>query len=434
MSEGSEPAKKPIGEEGEDFVEWVCHAPFGKDFLFRGQKYRDGSNNEIELCDLLLLLDDTAVLMEVKTADREKRPNRTDEEWSDWANARLKKALSQIERGVKAIRGGLVKTIENERQGEVPIDATKIKQFYGIAIVDHPQLDKFGKGPIIDVGDIPVCVLTTTHAELTDLLTELSTPGDLIDYLEAREAFFQKNMLMGNTELDLLAFYKGDPDEFRRHIAEKDIIMVGDGCWEEFSKLDIRQRRDEMNEPSKLVDKIINILHEAQHAKLPHIDERNAALLNTIDPQKAYIVFANELAKIRRVVRRVVGEKLIDKSNRCVQQKLDRWFAIRNVTSSGPSFVFMVSVSSREDRLKMLDMVTKAAVLKYNWNRVVGIATEPVIGGFGFSVDAMTIAVSPAELRKQIPPKMLKDLLQLFGDSYPSHVTEFGGPKPPNDV
>lgn len=88
MSDGSEPAKKPIGEEGEDFVEWACHAPFGKDFLFRGQKYMD-TKGEIELCDLLLLLDDTAVLMEVKTADREKWPDRTNEEWADWANTQI---------------------------------------------------------------------------------------------------------------------------------------------------------------------------------------------------------------------------------------------------------------------------------------------------------------------------------------------------------
>lgn len=434
MSEGSEPAKKPIGEEGEDFVEWACHAPFGKDFLFRGQKYRDGSNNEIELCDLLLLLDDTAVLMEVKTADREKRPNRTDEEWSDWANARLKKALSQIDRGVKAIRDGLVKTIENERQGQVPVDAAKIKHFYGIAIVDHPQLDKFGKGPTIDAGGVPVSVLTTTHAELTDLLTELSTPGDLIDYLQAREAFFKKNMLMGITELDLLAVYKGDPDEFRRNVADHDDMIIGKGCWEEFSKLEARQRRDEMDHPSLLVDAIIDILHEGRHATLPHVEERRARVEQPVDPREAYAKIAAELAKIRRIDRRLIGEGLIEKSKKCIEQKRDRWFANSPMTREGATVVFMVSTSSREERLQSLEMATMGALLKCNVNRVVGIVTEPVMGGLGFSVDAVMIAGEPDDFRKRMSPDLLNHLLKKFGEPRKPDVTEFGGPKPPKDA
>lgn len=378
MSDTNGPSKPPVGTLGEDFVEWACHAPFGKDFLFRGQKYRGAGNNEIEICDLLLLLDDTAVLIEVKTADREKRPNRTDEDWSGWANARLKKALSQIERGVNAIRSGLVKAVENERQGHVPVDAVRIKHFYGIAIVDHPQLDKIGKGPTIDIGGVPVSVLTTTHAELLDLLTELSTPGDLIEYLQAREAFFEKNMLMGITELDLLAVYKGDPDQFRRNVADPDDFIIGEGCWEGFSKMEARKRRDEMDQPSLLVDAIIDILHEARYAKLPHIEERRARLEQPVDPRDAYAKIATELAKIRRIDRRIIGEGLIEKSQKCIQQKRDRWFASSPMTREAATNVFMVSTCSRAERMKSLQMLAMGALLKFNVNRVVGIAIEPV--------------------------------------------------------
>lgn len=431
MSDTIGPSKPPVGTLGEDFVEWACHAPFGKDFLFRGQTYRDASNHEIELCDLLLLLDDTAVLMEVKTADREKRPNRTDEEWSDWANARLKKALSQIERGVNAIRSGLVKTVENERQGQVPVDAARIKHFYSIAIVDHPQLDKVGKGPTIDIGDVSVSVLTTTHAELSDLLTELSTPGDLIEYLRAREAFFEKNMLMGITELDLLAVYKGDPDQFRRNVADHDDFIIGEGCWEEFSKLEARKRRDEMDKPSLLVDAIIDILHEARHAQLPHIEERRARLEQPVDPRGAYAKIAAELAKIRRIDRRLIGEGLIEKSQKCIEQKRDRWFANSPMTRDAATIVFMVSTSSREERMKLLQMLAMGAMLKFNVNRVVGIAIEPVMGGRGSSVDAFMIAGDPEEYLKAMSPEMREHLLKQFGTPRKPDVTEFGGPAGP---
>lgn len=430
MSDPTSTPEKGAGELGEDFVEWACNSPFGKDFLFRGQKYREGPN-EIELCDLLLLFDDTAVLMEVKTADREKRPNRTDEEWADWANARLNKALSQIERGVKALGSGQVKQIENERRGRVRIDPSSITRYYGMAIVDHPTLDKVGRGPIVDAGGIPVSVLTTTHSELIDLFTELSTPGDLIDYLQAREEFFAKHTMMAITELDLLAFYKSDPDEFRKLVADKDMIMIGEGYWEEFAKLEARKKRAEMDKPSILVDAIIDKLHEGRHAKLPHVEERRARAGQETDPAEAYATIATELAKIRRIDRRLIGERLVEKSQRCIEQKRDRWFANSPMTRDGATVVFMVSTSSREDRMKMVQMLAMGAMLKCNVDRVVGIATEPVMGGLGFSVDVFMIAGDPEEYRQKMSPEMLEHLLKQFGTPQKPDVTEFGGPTGP---
>lgn len=424
MTAPSEP-KKPIGELGEDFVEWACQSPLGRDFLFRGQKYRDGAN-EIELCDLLVLLDDTVILMEVKTADREKRPNRTEQEWADWANARLKKALSQLERGVKAIRGGLVRTVENDRQGETPVDPSQIKHFYGITVVDHPELDVFGCGPVIDGGDgLPVSVLTTTHTELRHLLAELSTPADLIDYMQAREAFFAKNSLMGITELDLLATYKQDPDEFVAHMGNYDVFIIDNGCWDTFAALDARKRRDEADRPSRLVDAIIDKLHEARHAELPHIQRRYAEIGLPPDSDAAYRSSVGVLARIRRIDRRMIGLKLLEKSAKCVEQGRDRWFATAPMSREGATCVFVVSTADREDRVKTLQMAVIGASLKMNAGRVLGLATEPVAPGFGFSVDAFMIDLDPGELRTKLPPEAVLELEALFGVPQVPEGSEF---------
>ena len=79
----------------------------------------------------------------------------------------------------------------------------------------------------------------------------------------------------------------------------------------------------------------------------------------------------------------------------------------------------------------MLQMLAIGAMLKYNVNRVVGIATEPVMGGLGFSVDALMIAGDPEEYRKKISPEMLEHLLKQFGTPRKPDVTEFGGPNGP---
>lgn len=424
----ADPAKKPVksvGEVGEDFVEWLCQAPLGRDFLFRGQKY-PGSNGEIELCDLLVLLDDTAILIEVKTADREKRPDRTDAEWAKYANSRMEKALSQIERGVNAIRSGQVKEIENDRQGRVPIDPAKIRHVYGIAVVDHPTLEKWGGGPILECDGGDVSVLTTTHIELQALLSELSTVGDLVDYLQAREQFFEKNQLMGVTELDLLATYKLDPERFREWVATHDVVLIGEGCWEGFEELEVREQRATADRPSLIVDILIDKLHESAHASLPHINDRIAQLVDPMEPTAAYVAVANELARIRRLERRLIGEKLIKKSQKCVNQKRDRWFISGSERHEHAVCVFLVSLDGREERLQMLEMVTIAGMLKLGERRVLGIATEPVQGGYGFSIDAFMICADPKEVEAKLPQEMRDYLDSQFGPPQKSIATEFG--------
>jgi hypothetical protein len=79
--------------------------------------------------------------MEVKTADTSNKAGWTEEQWADWANRRTHKALSQIERGATALTSGLVKEVENDRQGRVAIEPGHIRNLYGVVIVDHPALD-----------------------------------------------------------------------------------------------------------------------------------------------------------------------------------------------------------------------------------------------------------------------------------------------------
>lgn len=429
METVSEPSRQPepdVGDLGEDFVEWVCEKPLGKDFLFRGQMYRDGRQS-IELSDLFVLVGDTAILIEVKTADRIKRPNRTEDRWVKYAKNRLKQASEQIERGAKALRGGLVKTVTNERQGTVIIDPEHIKHIYGIAVVDHPTLDKWGRGPVVDAGGIPVSILTTTHTEVSELFTELSTVGDLVDYIRAREGFLAKHMMTGISELDLLAFYKVNPKKFRRIIDEHSTVLIDDDNWKEYAKLDERKRRAETDRPSFLVDKIIDILHEARHAKLPHIERRREKIGVRTDATSSYATIATELALIRRLDRRVIGESLFEKSRKCTEQGRDRWFANSPMMRDGATCVFLISTSKREERMTSLEEAVMGAVLACNARWVIGIATEPVTGGYGFSVDAFMFVGDPEDLRRQMPTELRDYLHGKFGPPHKPDVTEFGG-------
>jgi hypothetical protein len=426
MTKSSNSHKRPIGDIGEDFVEQICEMPFGKDFLFRGQQYRT-THGDVELCDLLLLFDDTAVLMEVKTARRDKKKGWTDEQWSDWANKRLTKALDQMKRGCTALLAGEVKQVENQRQGVVLVDPSRLKHVFGIVVVDHPTLDKYGKGPSLSVEGRTINVLTTTHEELQHLLIELSTVGDFVDYMQAREVFFTKNMMMGITELDLLAVYKGDPKEFKRKVAKNDFTMTSNGTWEVFSKREARDKRVELDKYSYVIDAMLDILHESQNAMLPHIEERRNKLVQNDGSGMDYVTIASELARFRRLGRRSIGNTILEKSRSCVEQNTDRWFAIPPNDNETTAFVFLVSINDRAKRMESLELVTWGGKLKMQARRVIGIATEPITGGYGFSVDAILVDQDPEHDRQNIPLELQQELQAQFGTPRQIVETEFGG-------
>ncbi|MCH7793294.1 MAG: hypothetical protein IID31_13565 [Planctomycetes bacterium] len=123
----------------------------------------------------------------------------------------------------------------------------------------------------------------------------------------------------------------------------------------------------------------------------------------------------------------MIGQKLIEKSQKCVEQKRDRWFGSMPDKVSGASFVFLVSTADREQRMRSLECATLGGKLAMKAQRVIGIATEPVTGGHGFSVDALMVDRDPTIDRETIPQEMQDELLKQFGAPRRAECTEFGG-------
>lgn len=381
---------KSIGDIGEDYIEQLCQLPIGRDFLFRGPKYLT-DKGEVELCDLLILLGDTAILIEIKTADREKRPDRTEEEWANFANRRYKKTTQQLTRGVNAIKSGDIESITNDRQGEVKINHEAIQHLYAISVVDHPTLDIWGKSPVLKVEGEHIVVLCTTHIELAHLFTELSTPTDLIEYMEARKLFFQKHTMMGISELDLLAHYKTDPNQFHDQIESADMLWLADDLWEGYSQTEQRQIRAQLDIPSYIIDDMINNLHRYAEEDSDHVAELNERLGGKQPDKESYLRVATELAKIRRIDRRLLGMKIIEKSNLCLEQNRDRYFASYSSSRDGPLLVFLISQDERKKRCVWLLPTVLSAIYHYDRSEAVGFVLPPIVPANGFVMDTVWI-------------------------------------------
>lgn len=420
--------EKKVGDIGEDYIEQLCQLPIGRDFLFRGPKYMT-DKGEVELCDLFNVLGDTAILIEIKTADREKRPDRTEEEWAEFANRRYDKTIQQLTRGVEAIKSGAIKSVSNERQGEVAIDPNAIQHIYAISVVDHPTLDLWGKSPVLDVDDEHIVVLSTTHSDLPHLFTELSTPSDLIDYLGARTKFFEKHALMGITELDLLAYYKSDPDRFFEQIEVADLIYLADDLWVGYSAHDQRKERARLDFPSFIIDDMINYLHRSDEEHMDHIEHLNTQMGGRQPDTESYVRVATELAKLRRIDRRCFGMKILEKSELCIQQNRDRYFASHSEIRDGQVFVFLISQDDRKSRCESLLITMFGAIYHYEYSSTLGFVLPPIKPGVGFEFDSAWMTLTKAELERCIDPELLQDLPS-FSAPNRINMTEFeAGPE-----
>lgn len=424
------PSGHEVGTAGEAFIEQLWQRPFGRDFLFANPKYKkDG--NEYELCDLLLLLDGTAVLVQIKTANPVTKRGWSEQQWADWGNGKIAEALGQMPERLEDLLDGKVPRVKNTRQGRVPIDPMSLDTLYGIVVVDTPPMDLWGRPPVLEVRDRSVPVLVTSHQNMIEIVTELSTPMDLIEYLGSHARFFEDNMLLGASELDLLAFYKGDPEQFNHALDSSASIVIESGIWDTFSQMEARQKRTEWDGPSFIIDAMIDKLHEARYAELEEMKTWNKERGNN-GPQKegAGIAIAS-LARMRRMDRRLAGKKIVEKSQKCLAQNRNRHFAALSPDPNGDFKVFLVSTEDRMSMVGWLEFLCVSGLLVYERSRVMGYATEPVMGELGFSIDSIVIEMSPDRIRQKFPPKMLALMREQFLPGVPSQETEFGGPEAP---
>lgn len=417
---GDERRAATIGELGEEFVAWLCRQPFAPDYLFLRPKYTRG-NLQRELCDVFILFESTAIIVQVKTPDPRAHVGWTDEQEAKWANKRVPEAVKQIGGALNTLVRGLIQEVRNKRRGAVPIHAAQLEHFYGLAVVHHPPLDRYGRPPVLSSDGQKCTVLTVTIDELSKMFEELTTIGDFIDYMRAREGFFAKNAMMGITELDLLATYKHDPEKFARDVQKYDGIMIGPGIWDDFSKKAQRAARDRANVPSRIVDAIIDLLH-TESDELEHLRELKSQHGESISIGGNYIEIANELARLRRLDRRIVGQKLIEKSTKCIEEDRDRYLTVYPSEGADSAILFLISTASRLERCKTLQGLAFAARLALGVRRVTGIVTEPVTSP-EHSIDACMVDIDLALDEGLVPDKMREDAKRFFqrspdGDEY----------------
>jgi len=312
------------------------------DWCYENPKWSDGK----ELCDLLVVFDDVAVIWQIKDLKKGRVGKYNQRE--------VEKNLRQLN-GAKRRLFELNDSIEleNPRRGKELFNPTSIKEAYLISALvgegeDYFEFVKKNKDKTIHVFD---------KEAVETILNELDTIKDFIQYLKEKEDFLSADnqiTLLGG-EKELLAYYLMNERNFKR-LGKYDGILIDEGCWEDLQKKPEYLAKKEENKISYGWDSIINRAHTCGGE---------------------YELIARELAKADRFQRRVLSKNFFEAHIRADSKKKENFYQ-RIIKVDGITYCFVfANAPSREHRKNLLSNVCFVARDFYKENKkVIGIATE----------------------------------------------------------
>lgn len=331
------------GKDAEEFVHELALKTFLTDWCYLNPDLPDGK----ELCDLLVVFDNVAIIWQIKNLKLD-------------ANGSYKQ--SEVEKNLRQLAGARrqlfdLKTtieLENPRRIKEKFDPTTINEVYLISVL-------LGKGEayfsfVKTIKDYKAHVFTRDFTEA--VLTELDTIADFTAYLRAKETLVQldKQIIILGGEEELLAFYLLNDRSFAR-FDEATLVMSDSGSWERLQNETQYLAKKKEDEISYGWDNIINRTHECA---------------------AGYEPVARELARPTRFQRRCLGKSFFDAHVQAHNDSISNPFR-RVISFEGMTYCFLFCDERdySEARKAMLHDFCYIARIKFPANLLVlGIATE----------------------------------------------------------
>lgn len=350
------------GEAAEQLVASLCKDAFFEDFCFKNPYY----TKDKELCDVLVVLDDVAIIWQIK-------------------NIKLKAGQfnsSDIEKAIRQCRGAERKllrlgttTLKNIAGKTKTVDTSKIKETFLIAAIEGgtPDFDRYYDDGSDGKSDVHIF-----FEGLTRFATKhLNTVSDFVEYLRYKENFLTKNkrMLLTNGEENLLALYLQNKRSFGN--------MDED---EEFDEMivDLEGMADELeNNDKDYAEKL-----EADHWSEGWdslIEKKRAGLLMDGTPAEGsdHDKFLQKMMSHNRFERRILGAQFFDAAAKAAEYPYKETSVYKRLVpqdNRGVTYIFLFvgdQNTSREYRQNILYTTALAAkqIMPQN-DMLIAIASE----------------------------------------------------------
>lgn len=332
------------GESAEKVVHDLAEQSFFMDWCYRNPKLADGK----ELCDLLVVFEDIAVIWQVKDLKLQ-------------GNGRYNP--KDVEKNLRQLAGAERRLLDearpiilsNPRRGDEAFDPSVLRRVYLVSALTGPSEDYFSF-----LEDVKNGTAHVFDGEFLDIvLRELNTIQDFVDYLEAKEQFLaaDRGLIINGGEQELLATYLLRERSFE-DFADATMVIIEEGAWDEFQRRPEYYAKQEADEISFAWDELIENAHASG------------------DPD--YERVAREMARPSRFRRRCLAKAFYDAHVLAHENQAQNVFR-RVIPTEGITYCFLfvedaIPLEERRAALEALCFVARGTIKE---NPVVlGIATE----------------------------------------------------------
>lgn len=334
------------GKRAEEIVQYLAEKTFFTDWCYRNPHVQKGE----ELCDLLVVFDNVAIIWQIKNLklgkDGKYKKSEVDKNLRQLSGAR--RSLFELKKPVELL---------NPRRGKEFFDPRNIKEIFLISAL-------VGKGEeyFAFVEEFKKLTINVFNREFTQIvLNELDTISDFIQYLRTKEALVKtdKEILLLGGEEELLAFYLFNERSFDR-FKKSDFITIEDGSWRHLQNKPEYKAKKEADKISYCWDGIISRAHESG--------------------TKTYELVAREMARLNRFGRRYFSKAFYQAHVRAHNDTVNNSYRRLSV-GDGITYCFLFMDDpepiNRERRKGFLFAMCHVARGKFPQNKkVLGIATE----------------------------------------------------------
>lgn len=371
--------KDPLHEKGikaEEIVQELAQKSFFTDWCYPSPEL---PNNK-EICDLLVIHDNIAIIWSIKDTKLEDRDNKLEKE--GYKPKYLKKSINQLNGAYRTLFNSKETIeLENPRRGKEIFEPNTITEIYLINVLmgkegyyleadngiatpsDNKANDESFCSYINNTVD-EISIITLTKRTVEILLNELDTISDFCEYLRKRKELFESDLrIVVFGEENLLAYYLYN----NRSFPQGNLSIVDGDMYARLIKEKKYIEKKKLDEISIIWDYFIDTAHHS----------------NNHD----YEIAARELARPNRFMRRELSNAFIDAQTIAPTSQITtpsgKKMFQRRVASDqllkGTSYYFLFVDASvpREERLKLLSMGCHCTrgLIKQN-TKVIGIATE----------------------------------------------------------
>lgn len=329
------------GQRAERIIYQLGVKTFLVDWCYLNPKLPNGK----ELCDLLVVFDDIAIIWQIKDLKLNKQGR--------YKPAEVHKNLRQLLGARRQLLD--LKTmieLENPYRQKEAFNPNTIKEVHLISVMLGPGEDFFSFAE--NVKNHTVHIFTKAFAEI--VLNELDTIADFTEYLRKKEELLKRDInvtILGGEE-ELLAFYLLNQRSFER-FGQANHVLIQSGAWEHLREMPEYKAKKKEDEISYFWDSIVNRAHEGS---------------------QQYEYVARELARPNRFQRRFLSKAFLEAHIQANHSQANEYRRVLLHNGTTYCFLFQDKHMPRKFRKAMLVALCWAARGKLKNAKVLGVATE----------------------------------------------------------